>query len=128
LDRYKYPKKTNFGFFSSISWGLFTDTKCEKVVLFGFSTGNKGEFRIFEEQKFNFSPLIPVLNTKSSTFSSLGPVQSPQEIEEKNSKKVFFGYLYRSKDFIFGPKKFLKNFLAGFGTWYCLQKKFKKLR
>jgi hypothetical protein len=49
LDRYKYPKKTFFEFFSSISWGLCTGTKGEKVVLFGFSTGTKDEFRIFEE-------------------------------------------------------------------------------
>jgi hypothetical protein len=44
LDRYKYPKKTFFEFISSISWGL--------------RIGTKGEFRIFEEEKFNFSPLI----------------------------------------------------------------------
>jgi hypothetical protein len=42
-------KKTFFEFFSSIPWGLCTGTKCEKVVLFGFSTGPKGEFRIFDE-------------------------------------------------------------------------------
>jgi hypothetical protein len=47
------------------------------------------------------------------------PVQSPQEIDEKNSKK---DYLYRSENLIFGPKKFLKNF--GAGTWYCLQNNF----
>jgi hypothetical protein len=47
LDWYKYPKRTFIEFFSSISWGLCTGTKCEKVVLFGFSTGTKGE-------KFNF--------------------------------------------------------------------------
>jgi hypothetical protein len=50
----KVKNTTFFEFFSSISWGLCTDTKCAKVVLFGFSTGTKGEFRIFEEQKFNF--------------------------------------------------------------------------
>jgi hypothetical protein len=74
------------------------------VVFFGFSTGTKGEFRIFIEIKFNFSNLVPVLNPKSNTFLPLVPVQRPQEIDEKNSKKVFFGYLYRSKYLIFGPK------------------------
>ena len=69
------------------------------------------------------SLLVPVLNPKSTTFSHLVPVQRPQEIEEKNSEKVFFGYLYRSKYLIFGPKHFLKNFGAEFGTWYYLQKK-----
>jgi hypothetical protein len=49
-----------------------------------------GEFRIFEEGKFNFSPLAPVLNPKITTFSPLVPVQRPQEIKEKISKKVFF--------------------------------------
>jgi hypothetical protein len=38
-----------FNFFTSVSWGLCTGTKYEKVVLFVFSTGTKGEFRIFEE-------------------------------------------------------------------------------
>jgi hypothetical protein len=48
------------------------------------------------------------------------------EIEEKILKKVFFGYLYRSKYLIFGLKKCIKNFGAAFGTWYYLQKKFVK--
>jgi hypothetical protein len=56
------------------------------------------------------SLLVPVPNPKSTTFSHLLPVQRLQEIEEKNSKKVFFRYLYRSKYLIFGPKKILKNF------------------
>jgi hypothetical protein len=78
---------------------------------------------LFEEQKFNLSLLVPVKNPKSTTFSHLVPVQRPQEIDEKNSKIVFFGCLYRSKYLIFGPKKFFKNFGAEFGTWYYLQKK-----
>jgi hypothetical protein len=45
------------------------------------------------------------------------PVQSPKKIEEKNSNKVFFGYLYRSKYLIFRPKKFSKNFGAAFVTF-----------
>ena len=40
--------------------------------------GTKGEFRIFEERKFNLSSLVPVLNWKSTTISPLVPVQSPQ--------------------------------------------------
>jgi hypothetical protein len=38
MDRYKYPKIVILN-----SWGLFTGTKGEKVVLFGLSTGYKGE-------------------------------------------------------------------------------------
>jgi hypothetical protein len=53
--------------------------------------GTKDEFRIFEEENFNFSLLVPVLNPKITTFSPLVPVQSLQKIEEKNSKKVFLG-------------------------------------
>jgi hypothetical protein len=34
---------------SAISWGLCADTKGEKVVLFGISTGTKGEFGKFEK-------------------------------------------------------------------------------
>jgi hypothetical protein len=106
LDRYKYPKKTFFEFFFDFLNSLYRYTKGEKVVHFGFSTGTKIEFRLFEELKFNFSLLVPVLNPKNATFSHL--VQSPQTIEEKNSKIIFFGYLYGSKYLIFGPKNFRK--------------------
>jgi hypothetical protein len=93
------------------------------VVLFGFSTGTKCETLEFLILQYsNISLLVPVLNPKSTTFSPLVPVQRPQEIDEKKSKKSFFGYLYRSKYLIFGPKKFLKNFGAAFGTWYHLRK------
>jgi hypothetical protein len=51
-------------------------------------------------------------------FFAFGPVKNPQNIEKK-FKKIFFGFLYRSKYLIFGHKEFLKNF--GLGTWY-LQK------
>jgi hypothetical protein len=67
------------------------------------------------------SLLVSVLNPKSTTFSHLVPVQRPQEIEEKNSEKIFFGFLYRSKYLIFGPKKILKKSEAEFGIWYYLQ-------
>jgi hypothetical protein len=68
LNRDNFPKKIFFEFFSSISWGLCAGTKCEKVVLFGFwSTGTKGEFRIFEEQKFNFSLLVST-DTKTEKY------------------------------------------------------------
>ena len=44
----------------------------------------------------------------------------------KKLKNGFFGYLYRSKNHIFRPKKFFKNFGAAFGIWYYFQKKIKK--
>ena len=91
---------------TSISWGLCTGTKCGKVVLFGFSTGTMSEILNFYSSN--------ILNSKSTTFSHLVPVQRPQEIEEKNSEKVFFGYLYRSKYLIFGPKKFFEK------CWCCI--------
>jgi hypothetical protein len=82
-------------------------TKGEKVVLFGFSIGTKGEKFNFHTTNILNSPLVPILNPKSTTFSPWVPVQRPQE---KKSKKVFFGYFYGSKDLIFGTKKFLKIF------------------
>ena len=92
-------------------------------------TANNRNKQGTKSEKLNFyfsnilnSLLVPVLNPKSITFSHLVPVQRPRKIEEKNSKKVFFGYLYRSKYLIFRPKKFFKNFGAAFGTWYYLQK------
>jgi hypothetical protein len=69
------------------------------MSLFGLSTGTKSEFRIFKENKLNFLSLVPVPNSKNATFSPLVPVLSPQEIEEKNSKKRFLGFLYRIKNF-----------------------------
>jgi hypothetical protein len=48
LNRYKYLKKTFFEYFTSISWGLCIGTKGEKLLLFGFNTGTKGKFSLFE--------------------------------------------------------------------------------
>ena len=77
------------------------------MVLFGFSTGTKCEFRILKNKNYQFSVLVPVLNPKSTTFSPLVPVQRPQEIEEKNSKKVFlWAFVPIYKYLIFGPKNF----------------------
>ena len=70
------------------------------------------------------SPLEPVPNPKSTTFSPLVPVQRPQEIDEKKSKKVFLGICTGPNTLFFEPKKCLKNNEAAFGTWYYLQKIF----
>jgi hypothetical protein len=60
------------------------------VVLFGISTGTKSEkLNVYTINILN-SALVPVINPKITTFSPLVPVQRPQEIEEKNSKKVCF--------------------------------------
>jgi hypothetical protein len=53
---------------------------------------NQG-FRKFGKSKFNFSPLVALPNLKSTTFSPLVPVLSPQEIEEKIKKKFFWGFV-----------------------------------
>jgi hypothetical protein len=62
------------------------------VILLGFSTGTKSEKLNFYSSNILNSPLVMVLNPKSITFSHLVPVQRPLEIEEKNSKKVLFGF------------------------------------
>jgi hypothetical protein len=86
------PKKNFFEYFSSISWGPCTGTKCEKVVLFRFSAGTKCEkLNFYSSSNILNSLLVPVLNPKRTTFSHLVPVQRPQEIEEKYSKKFFLG-------------------------------------
>ena len=46
----------------------------------------KGEKLNFYSSNILNSPLVPVLNPKSTTFSHLVPVQRPQEIDETNSK------------------------------------------
>jgi hypothetical protein len=53
--------------------------------------GTKGEKLSFYSLNILSSPLVPVLNPKSTTFSPLGPVLSPVEIEEKKQKKNFCG-------------------------------------
>jgi hypothetical protein len=93
------------------------------VVLFGFSTGTKCEKLNFDSSNILNSILVPGLNPKSTTFSPLVPVQRPQEIDEKNSKNVSFGYLYRSKELIFGHKNFSKFFKLHFSKIF--QKFFK---
>jgi hypothetical protein len=45
-------KKLFLNFFLRFFWGLFTGTKCEKVVLLGFGTGQKVENLIFILQIF----------------------------------------------------------------------------
>jgi hypothetical protein len=45
-----------------------------------------------KNKNLNFSVLVPAQNPKSTTFSHLVPVQRPQEIEENNSKKVWFWF------------------------------------
>jgi hypothetical protein len=86
LDRAQIPKKIFF-------WGLCTGIKGQKVVLFGFCTGTQGEKLNFLSSNILNSLLVPLLNPKSTTFWPLVPVQSPQKIEGKNSKKDFYGYL-----------------------------------
>jgi hypothetical protein len=82
------PKiKTLFEFFHR----FLGDLEGKKVVLFGFCNGTKCEKLNFYSSNILNSPLVPVLSPKSTTFTPLVSVLSPQEIDEKNSKKVFFG-------------------------------------
>jgi hypothetical protein len=73
LDRYENPKR-NF---------------CLRL-LGDFVPVLKVNLEYLKDKNFHFSSLIPVLNPKSNTFSPLVPIQSPLEIEDKNSKKVFW--------------------------------------
>ena len=59
--------------------------------------------------------------------SPLGPILSPLDIEEKNSKKAFCWILdiCTGPVAFFGHKYFFKTLLAAFGTWYYLSEKFK---
>jgi hypothetical protein len=109
LNWYKYPKKAFSEFFSSISWGLCTGIKCEKVILFGFSTGTKSEKLDFHSTNILNSTLVPVLNPKSTTFSPLPiPVQSPKEIVEKFQKKFFLGICTGPNTLFLNLKNFRK--------------------
>jgi hypothetical protein len=91
------------------------------VVLLGFSTGTKSEFRIFEEIKLKF--LTGTKSQKYHFFAFGTGKKTPKKSKKKIQKKFFCEYLCRSNYLIFGPKKFLKNFGAAFGTWYYHYKK-----
>jgi hypothetical protein len=84
-------------FFRSISWGLCTGTKCVKAVLFGFSTSTKGEFRIFEIKILFFTFSTGTVSEKYHFFAFGTGTKTQRNRRKKNSKNVFFGYLYRSK-------------------------------
>jgi hypothetical protein len=62
-------------------------TKCEKVVLFGFSIGTKGEKLNIISINIQNSPLVPVLNPKSTTFSYFVDLKSKKKIQ----KNFFLG-------------------------------------
>jgi hypothetical protein len=67
-------KKCFSEFFSSISWGLCTGTKREKVVLFRFSTGIKGNLEYLKNKNliFHSETNFSLLNQKSNTFFAFG--------------------------------------------------------
>jgi hypothetical protein len=110
-------KKLFLNFFLRFLGGLCTDTKCEKVVLFGFSTGTESEKLKFYSSNIQYSHLVPVLNQKSTTFSHLVSVKDPQKIEEKKlKKKMFFLVLH----LVLGTT-FKKNFFKTGSTKYQMQ-------
>jgi hypothetical protein len=108
LDRYKYPKKYFFEFFSSIFWGLCTGTKCEKVVLFGISTGTKSEKLNFYSLNILNSLLVLVLNPKSTTFSPLQrpDTKTPRNRRKKFKKRFFWVYLLVQLPYFWNFEKF----------------------
>jgi hypothetical protein len=78
------------------------------VILFGFSTGTKGEFRFF-------SPLVT--RSEKYHFFTLGPgTESPRNRRKKFKKSFFGGICTAPKTLFLGPKKILKNVLTAFGT------------
>jgi hypothetical protein len=99
MDRYKYPKYNFFDFFSSIFWGLCTGTKCEKVVIFGFSAGTKRE-------KLNFYS-SNILNSHAFGTGTKTP-----KIEENNSNKNFFMGFYTGTNTYFWTSNILELHLV----------------
>jgi hypothetical protein len=62
---------------------------------------------------------------KNGYFSYLVPVQSPQEIEEKNAKEYFFLGIWTGPNTpIFGPKQFWLHLVSG----TTFKKKIRKLK
>jgi hypothetical protein len=94
----KIPKKTFFvfEFFPSISWGLCTGTKSEKLKFYSSNILN--------------SSLVTVLNPKSTTVSPLVPVQRPQIYEKKIQKKFFLCICTGPNTLFLDLKNFLKIF------------------
>ena len=103
-------------------------TKCfQKFFKIFLAPKIRSSDRYKYQKKWYFSDLVPVLkvnlnyskiknwifhllllNLKSTTFSHLVLVLSPQEIEEKNSYKVFLGNNIGPKTLFLGLKKFWK--------------------
>jgi hypothetical protein len=69
-----------------------TGTKSKMYHFFAFGTGTKSEKLNFYSSNILNSPLVPLLNTKITTFSHLVTVQRPQcKIEDQKFKKTFLG-------------------------------------
>jgi hypothetical protein len=93
------PKYNFFDFFSSIFWGLCPGTKCEKVVIFGFSAGTKRE-------KLNFYS-SNILNSHAFGTGTKTP-----KIEENNSNKNFFMGFYTGTNTYFWTSNILELHLV----------------
>jgi hypothetical protein len=115
LDRYKCPKKILLNFFQydsigkisiSISCGLYTGTKCEKVVLFGFSIGTKCEKLNFYTTNNLNSLLVPVLNPKSTTFSHFGHGTKTSNLRKKFIKSFFWIFVRVQIPYFWTQKNF----------------------
>jgi hypothetical protein len=57
-------------------------------------------------------------------FFAFGTDKIPKKSKKKIQKKFFLVIFTGPNTLFFGPKKFLKNFGAAFGTWYYLQKNY----
>jgi hypothetical protein len=108
LDRYKYPIKSFFEFFSSISWGLCTGTNLRKSgtfrIYYRYSEWEI-KFLFFKYSKFTFTTGAKFEKYHFLVFST--STKTPRNRRKKFKTKFFFEYLYRSKELIFGAKKIL---------------------
>jgi hypothetical protein len=114
LDRYKYPKRNFFEFFSSISWRLCASTEGEKVVLY-FSDlvpvlKVKIKFSYFKYSEFTFST-----GTKSVKYHFFAFSKVPK-ISKKNFQKKFFLGIYTGRNTLFLDPKFFEKF--AYCIWY----------
>ena len=96
-----------------------------KIIFFEGSTRYQMQLQNFSKNFYSSnilnSPLGPVLNPKSTTFSHLVPIQRPKKSKKKFKKCLFLVFVPVQIPYLW-TQNFLKNFGAAFGTWYYLQK------
>ncbi len=89
---------------------MYDVTLCKVLRYIFFIGGRTRNQKMFQSLKFLMGLYYGYRDKGEKTFR-LQYRFIPKKLKEKNSKKVFFGYLYRSRYLITGQRKCLKDLL-----------------